>query len=769
MINRQEIKKDFLAFADDESEVLFDTNGEVLFYKNGSEQICKIGTNLEGNTIVSFQGEELSYNSFIAKHLAKLDLFARKLIEKRKKSDVFVDSPAKLRTAEKEINGTALELLRGECDNFLQFGSKINFITADAGHGKSALLRQYQYLQAERYANRTSNYLFWHVDLQGRDLVRLGEAIMFDLGELRLPGLYYPSIINLIQKRFIILAIDGFDELAAEIGGHKAVSSLSSFVNEMAGQGTLIAASRRTFFDTHDYIKRNSLLKNQVPYDINFNELKLKEWTKSEVVKYFDNHAYDNPEETYDAILAEVHDVHHPILTRPFLLAKLETAIGGDVDQIPLFFSRDGNGNENESVAYIVESFTEREVTKWKGVDNSSGNPYLTFDQHIQLLAKIAKEMWESKKDFVTIEEIEIYTVWSLEEWKIVEDLKKIIVRIVGSHAFLVPLNDSKFNARKFDHEEFKNYFLARALAKIINDSILNNNYSELKKFLYIDQLPDSVAMYCFNYIDELHRNVSKIIGIFRQIINEEWKPTYLQLNIGTLFPFLIDKIDFQEPVCFDSKVNYSSLVFENKSLKNITFENGTFINISLRETVLTNVHFKNCEFNEIKIELKSKILFDKVSFENCKINSILLLNDGEIYETAFSPSRINELLVHNKIQINEEIIPEQFPVHKQVSDISEFKKTLNRFFLKFNKTTIQYEKNIVNEKYLGNNTDLVIEEIIPLCEEFKIIESVETKQSRQSGTTAWRLIIDLDEIMKFDGDESTHQLARFWNEVNQK
>lgn len=764
-MTKEDIKKDFLAYVDDDSDVLFESNGDVMYFKNGTEHICRISTNEEGNTIVEFQEEKFPYRTFISKHLANLDLFARKIIEKRKGLEEFVDSPAILQNGHKYNRGTALTLLQKECDEFLEFGSKINFITADAGHGKSVLLKQFQAIQAERYVKGESKYLFWHVDLQGRDLVRLGEAIMYDLGELRFPGLYYPSIINLIQKRFMILAIDGFDELAAEIGGAKAVSSLSNFVNEMAGQGTLIAASRRTFFDTHDYIKRTSLLKNKVTYDINFNELKLQNWTKKEVITYFTNLAFDNPEQIYNAILSEVHEENHPVLTRPFLLAKLASAIDGDIKQVADFFSC--KCNENESVSYIVESFTKREVEKWKGVDNKTGEPYLSFEQHIQLLSTIAKEMWDAKKDTITIEEIEIYTVLLFDEWNIEEELRKIIIRIVGSHAFLPPVNDTKMDARKFEHEEFKHYFLARALADLFNSSIKTENFTELKRFLYIEQLPDSVAMYCFNYVIDLNTNVQKILGYFKAMLDAEWKPTYLQLNIGTLLPFMIDKIDFKTPVCFDSKVNYSSLIFENKKLCNITFENGTFINISLRDTILDNVQFKKCDFNEIRIETASSVVFREVSIVNSNVSSIVLLKDGELVEVAYSPLRITELLTAKNIKLED--AKEIIETTETPAEQSEFKKALTKFILKFNKMTIQYEKNIVNEKYLGNNTDLIIHEIVPMCLDYKVIEVIETKHSKQMATTAWRLLIDMEELFKHDGIEGNHPLTKFWRSVNEK
>src|SRR5580698_7720826 len=125
-MTQEEIKKDILAFADDDSDVLFEANGDVMFYKNGTEQICNISLNVEGNRIVAYQDEKFAYRTFIAKKLASLDVFARKIIDKRKKVDAFVDGPAILKTVYTEEKNTAIELLKKECDNFLEFGSKIN-------------------------------------------------------------------------------------------------------------------------------------------------------------------------------------------------------------------------------------------------------------------------------------------------------------------------------------------------------------------------------------------------------------------------------------------------------------------------------------------------------------------------------------------------------------------------------------------------------------------------------------------------------------------
>ncbi len=764
-MNKEEIRQDILAFADDDSDVIIEPNGDILFHKNGTEHLCSIKTK-NGIPKVLFDDREMNYNEFISKELARLDVFAQKIIEKRKKLEQFIDGPAILYTNKSE-NGKALELLRKECDCFFEFGSKITFITADAGHGKSVLLKQFQYLQAERYFRKESNYLFWHIDLQGRDLVRLPEAIMYDLGELRMPGLYYPSIINLVQKKMIILAIDGFDELAAEIGGTNAISSLSNFINQMKGLGTLVCASRRTFFDTGDYLKRTNIINRESNFDISFNEIKLKDWTKDQVVEYFKILAYDDPDKIYQQIFNRLHhDANHPILTRPFLLAKLEQALDSDVSQINSFFS--DKNESKDGVSIIVESFMKREVTKWKDrnvTDQETGKPYLSFEQHIQLLSSIAKEMWESRKDYITKEEIEFYTVMLADEWGLSEDIKRKVVRFASSHAFLIPTDETLLQ-RKFDHEEFRHYFLARALAEMITKSAKTNDFFKIKRFLYVDQLPDSVALYCFNYINNRKNIAQRIIEGFVEIVNNEWKPTYLQINIGTLIPSLLHNLYNDTKILIKSKINYSSLVFESKNIQNIMFEEGVFINISIRNTKFKNIEFVNCNFNEIRFEEDSKNLFENVIFRDSDVNSIIILYEGQTKEIAYAPKRIKDLLQQKNviIETGEEVLDKDTSITTSV-----FKKTLMKFIFKYNKQMIQYEKNIREDKYVGGDLDLIFNKVIPFLEEYKIIMEVETKISKQNKSKAWRLSVDIEELLKCDREEDCDSMFyNFWKKVNE-
>lgn len=676
-MNIKNIKQDIQAFADDDGEVFVENNGKILFTRNGQDMLVEVKENLDtGQISIVYNGIEMPYRVFLAKKLANLDLFANKIIEKRSKNDIYVDGTAELYRVSSKLSDNGLNLLNLECNDFLFSGTKLTFITADAGHGKTALLKKYQQEQAARYLKNQSNFLFWHIDLQGRELVRLNEAIMYDLGELRLPGIYFSSILTLIKRKFIILAIDGFDELAAEIGGSIALGALSSLVAQMEGSGTLIAASRRTFFDTQDYLKRTKVLKGQISSECEFNEIKLQNWQKNDAVEFISYH-YDQPEKIYTELLLEFsHNDNHPILTRPFLLTKVIEGMQASNLSPAEFVGQ--LSNPLEGVATVVEAFTKREVSKWKLRDKDTGVPYLTYEQHVYLLSVIAHEMWSLRTDKITIEEIQFFTTILCDDWKIEAKARPSIIQMVKSHALLILPSDTFGEQRKFEHEEFKNYFLARFLAQKITslmEGSKEQDFNELKKFLYVAQLPDSVAQYAFKYIDTSNINlVENIVLVFEKMLIQEWKPTYLQTNVGTLLPYLLNQFEPNKELIFTGKANFTSLIFENKKISKIKIINSNFINISFRNTEFLEVHFEECVFNEVRIHI-SENKFTSCAFTNCEVNSVLIVKDGNIIDSAYAPNRIQSLLTtlgfdsdynHNKNQGN--------------GNSSNFKKIVIRF-----------------------------------------------------------------------------------------
>lgn len=754
------LKKEISSFADDENEVIFERNGTVAFERQGQMVDFQL-IDKEGAVFVKYNDNLMPYKRFLAKELAKLDILAHKILQKEKNDSIYVDPSAILVETRKKIENNALEILNEECSTPLFAGTKISFVTADAGHGKTALLKQYQYIQAKKYSENEASFLFWHIDLHGRDLVRLNEAIMYELGELRFSGLYYSSIITLVKHNLIILGIDGFDELAAEVGGETALGSLTGLVVKMNGSGTLIAASRRTFFNTQDYLKRTNILRRSIDADCEFNEIKIHNWKKKQCVEYL-SYYFSNSEIEYDNMLTLLKSEDHPLLERPYLFTKL-VQYSFDSNVFPSKFISSG-GNTLIGINDVIEAFVKREVIKWKDTDKDTGKPYINFDQHIRLLSEIAQEMWSNQKDIIAIDTIQFLLAILFDDWKIEGRIQPLVIRMAESHALLIPV-ENKDGYRKFDHEEFKNFFVARALEQILIEAVRLKDFSRVHSFLYIAQLPDSVAQYLSKRLDS-SIILSVLEGLF-SMKRDEWKPTYLQPNIGTLLPYILDGYTPKEKLIIGDKITFSSLIFENKTLENMEFKGCSFINISFKNTSLKNITFDSSTFTDIRFYDKSNNIFSNVVINtNCLINMVTTISDNEEIYSEYSPYNICELLKVKGVMCSEEE-PQQ-TIKGFVIQNSDFKKCVKRFLNKYIKSTYQYESNIKEDPiYDSRNFNTIIEEIIPMLEKYEIIEERSNKNTIQASTKAWVLKkYGIADIFKAEEDPKS-PLYLFWKDVN--
>ncbi len=82
-----------------------------------------------------------------------------------------------------------------------------------------------------------------------------------------------------------------------------------------------------------------------------------------------------------------------------------------------------------------------------------------------------------------------------------------------------------------------------------------------------------------------------------------------LQINVGTLIPYLLNDFIPVDVLTIGPKLTFSSLIFENKRLSNVIFEQCSFVNVSFCNTELSNVQFKNCVFSDLRID-KNRITF---------------------------------------------------------------------------------------------------------------------------------------------------------------
>lgn len=766
MLSLDEVRQDVSAFADDADDVAIDESGRILFVRNGIDIDCrvKLGNGDVPDSVIMQDGTVIPYGKFLTHELARLDVMANKLIESRPTVPFFVDGDANVsRPGEASQRDSSSLILDEECSDAPAFASRVVFLTADAGHGKTALLRHYQHEIALAFRRGSSSFLFWHVDLQGRQLLRLSEALMGDLGELRHSGLWMPGIIRLMQRRKLVLAVDGFDELSAEQGDADALGALTSLVDQLEGSGVIVAAARRTFFDAEDYATKTALVKRSLASPTHFDQIELLPWGSDEAKKYLEvvdvkGARFQNPQEKYDEILGALGgDAQHPMLSRPFLLSQMARALLTSQLTPEDFVTTDAD--PMSGVAAVVKAFIKREVTeKWIFPDTLA--PYLNEEQHFELLASVAEEMYRSQKDRLRLDTIETLAAILMEQWKIAPGRQPQIMDMVRAHVLLVLPSDLQSSFRSFDHPEFRDFFVAQALRGHLAATMMGGAPELLTRFLSYAPLSDSTARYVCGMVERDAESVATAVEALSSRVREEWRPTHLQSNAGTLVASMLDGIEFPEPVVIEGPLVFSSLVLENSRISNARFVGCHFVNLSLRGARWRDVVIEGSEISELRVD-RTTSQFDDVALERTRVLCLKVAMEGEEDERQYAPQRITSLL--SSLGIDSGLSQPALEGVDPAGEDHESWRLGRKFLSLFSRSTTVTDHMIMNKFHGGPSANFVLHQIIPRLDAADLIEE---RPWRGGGTgRVWALRRSLDEILSAV-DRPRDPASQFWSEL---
>jgi hypothetical protein len=758
-MNRADFEADLAAFADDEEETIVDPSGSAMLTRGGQTLEFRIVSRPDGADTVVFQDREMPYREFLGRHLANLDILAERILHRQSPIPGFVEGPASLQRVEAgDSTGSSLALLEQACNTPPTFASRVLFLTAEAGQGKTALLKQFQVTQAARFRRAQTPSLFWHVDLQGRQLLRLSEALLGDLGDMRISGLWMPGIIRLLQHRLLILAIDGFDELAAEQGSTDALGALALLVRDLGESGTIVAASRRTFFNTDDYLRRAQYFAQATGGSCEFDQLSLLPWGESEAKLFlssvdFDGKTLEGRPNAYQELVEVLGAATHPMLTRPFLLSQIARALVL-YDLAPREFVR-GLSDPLQGVGDLIRRFVRREVTeKWKQKD--TGEAFLTEEQHFELLASIAEEMFSSQRILLPLEIIDALTAALLDTWTIEASRRPQIFAMVHMHALLVPLNE-RMDLRGFEHEEFRDWFTAYALRRDV-ERLATTDVGAIVRMLSQSPLTDATARYVCALMDRQATTRIQIAHRLCALVTDQWRSTYLQQNVGTLLPFLLDGVEPDSRISLDAKIVFGSLVFEGTRLTDVAFEHATLVRASLSRCTWKRVTFVDCNLGELTISRSSN--FAECEFVDCRIDGIVLLSQtGEEDAREYAPDRVARTLETLGIALGS-AQPRLTP--DAPLPAGDLRRLTSRLLRLYRRTTTVHD-TILRSRF-PNDFRQVIEEVIPILERWRVVEEVHWRGSGQQH--AWALRRSVDDILKADGHPEA-DLNGLWREID--
>lgn len=210
-------------------------------------------------------GDMQEYRSFLASE-AISDLYglAGMILQASPKS-IFVKTKARLSDEPDEEKADALESIQRLVKSGFQTEldgtyTSLLMVKGQAGAGKTEVLRELVKRQAEDFKSGASRFIYLYVDAQGRALTRLNEAFAVELQDLR-AKLTYHQIATLVREELIVPVIDGFDELIGVSGYEDAFGSLTAFLDELGGRGSVIASARNLFYE-REFLSRASRATN---------------------------------------------------------------------------------------------------------------------------------------------------------------------------------------------------------------------------------------------------------------------------------------------------------------------------------------------------------------------------------------------------------------------------------------------------------------------------------------------------------------------------
>ena len=541
---------------------------------------------------------------WITDRLGRLELLARR-IEDAIKTDEYaipveadaVDVLTRNPNATPDHRPDAVAAVQGFLDAEPAGTTRVVYLTSDAGEGKTTLINQLALDQAARYRNGQTSWLLMPVQLGGRPFLRLDDAIIGTLAnQLRFRQYYYSTVVSLVQMGAIVLALDGFEEVFVETRTGEAVSSLGRLLKEFESQGRLLVAARSAYYKYNDFEAQAKLFDSLKGVDVEFAEVNLCRWGRDQFLKFAELVGLDGDGEVlYRGIADRIGEQgeDHPLLTRAVLARKLietfEEAENRD-DVIRQLTEATGEEYFDRFVSQLVE----REVHKWiyRSTGEGAARPILTLEQHHAVLTAVAEEMWRSSVDALPSEVLDVVAEVVVEGMGLPIDVAQQTRIRLPQHALL--RQDEMSSVFRFDHEEFRNYYLGRHLADLLGQA----RGQDLRAFLDTNVLPELTVRVAVERLLRVYGAAGDVAGqtlpLLEQTAKAGHRASYLRSSVGQIALALLSATDRAERADV-AHLYVRAQHAELGRLSDVTFRDSVFERFPFDASRHSGLRFERC------------------------------------------------------------------------------------------------------------------------------------------------------------------------------
>ena len=525
-------------------------------------------------------------------------------------------------------------------------------ITGDAGAGKTRILQELVWQQANEYLQGKTEKLLLYVNAQGRALARLDEALATELQDLKV-NITYHSVSTLARVGLLVPVIDGFDELLGVSGYDDAFSSLATFLEQLEGQGGLIASARSVYYEEEflSRASRASIKGEQAWFHV---PVEIVPWEAKDQKKFLEQLAKRKaiPEEDRTVLCMRVDKVfqdNEALAKKPLFFAKVVDLLLEE----PEFSGGDDLLNE------LTHSYLEREQQK-KLLDRHQ-QPLLSKQRLEQLMGELAEEMWNQETRELNSDSVREVAEYVLDDEEVPESARQIVTKRMPTLAFLA--HSEKHAGIMFEHEVFFFYFLVQA--------IVNQYVQDMPMNLILSRstLPEFVAERLALELQKQNflstpKDLQKILDRLAKAGRTESRRTnQVRENAGLIILALLRKFaDSNEVRREITGLTISTVVFPGSNLENVTLRNCTLVNVEFRRTNLVTTQFIKCNAHDVLlVEPRVKVNSTRLELNGLRvpadISGLQKLNDtGKTYDPNEIARVLGECGARVETQNNEDI-----------------------------------------------------------------------------------------------------------------
>lgn len=719
-MNVSELKRVLSLFVNDPTELDFRSGRIVANVQNDLLDV-NVKTDAGTGELKIEDGDTIfTARDWILRRVARIELLAERILATTSETSAFVKPSGILRNdisssdTDEEVHvPDAVATLQEKLGQRVPATTSVLYLTSDAGEGKTTLINNLARNQAALCKSRKSNWLVVPIPLGGKTFLRFDDVVIGTLSnKLRFNRYYFDGFLELVRLGAVVPAFDGFEEMFVEGHSGEAISALGSLVDALDSQGSLIVAARKAFFEFNSFRTQARLFDSIGDRSASFSRLKIDRWGERQFLDYGVKRHFKDSALLYRRFSDRLGPAH-PLLSRAYLVRRLFD-VADDAVSLDNLFAQLGNEPQDYFFRFI-EALVEREAAdKWLDKTGDASQPLLTLAEHHELLAAIAREMWQSSANAVRPDTLDVIVDLFAEPKRRGPTFVRQIRERIKNHSLLAA-DAGRGELVQFDHDEFRRFYLGEALGQ----ALVDDEAADLLSILSADHLPSDTCDQALNHAERAGKELDACIPAVLKIAKNTTTLSFARENCGALLVRLLTAANKRVDSLLVENVSFPVDAFSTRAINAVSFRKCYFQPSTFVGAHLDSIRFEDCEFERIELDDGELNGVRDVAFVRCKINalSVNLLGEDKSY---YGPHEIGVALVERGAIVQDEHLK-----NLNVQDAPDVRIELVERFLRVFLRTTQVNDDTIKAKFGRLHGALFMDEVMPALIRSGIVETV--------------------------------------------